>query len=397
MDTMKKASIVIAICAWILIVVFAVTFLVFRFDGQSTPIKEETIALREVNSIVVQCDTIGVEFVSTSAGDMRVTQYGRPNTALRDIFTVDVSNGRALISIKNDFRVILFDPWITREVLIIEIPATWNGNVEVSLKSGGVKLRDDFQWKGVKLASTSGSINIGGRLLADSLFIKASSGSIKAIEELAISGDFKVECTSGGINLRVPINAQDVFIEASSGSITLDAVNASNLSLSSTSGDIRVVGALDIKDTLSVKCGSGGISINVPVTADKVFAKASSGGIRLGEVQTKNFDLSSSSGSINITGISGTGNIHATSGGITVMFHGPLGEATLSSGSGSIRISVDKSLSFNFDGQCTSGSVRANFPLLSSNDGRKASATVGNNPKASITATASSGGISINQ
>jgi len=51
---MKKTPIAIAIVAWVLVVVVAVVFLVTRTGGRTGLLKEETLALQEVNSVVIE-------------------------------------------------------------------------------------------------------------------------------------------------------------------------------------------------------------------------------------------------------------------------------------------------------------------------------------------------------
>jgi len=68
----------------------------------------------------------------------------------------------------------------------------------------------------------------------------------------------------------------------------------------------------------------------------------------------------------------------------------------LDSHSGSIRVSIDESLSFKFEGQSASGGIKANIPLQKTNDGHRTTANIGTNSVASIKATASSGSITIN-
>ena len=255
---MKKTSIVIAIIAWVLVVVVAVAFLVTRTAGQAGLLKEETLALQEVNSIVVKADSLTVEVVSTSANQASIRQYGSASTASYNLFTVDLRNGSATINVEQ--RIVLFRLGITPDVLVVEIPIAWSGDVEISSNSGGIKLKNSFSWKNISVSSTSGAIRVYEGITATNLSLSSTSGAIR------ING----------------------------------AITATNLTLSSTSGGISADKALTVAEKLTIDCNSGRIALNASIKAREIYARATSGGIRLGETDAAKFELMSNSGAIRV-------------------------------------------------------------------------------------------------
>jgi lia operon protein LiaG len=203
---------------------------------------------------------------------------------------------------------------------------------------------------------SSGGIDILQGLDADNLDINVSSGGFRSDGRISVKGEMNVYSSSGGVRFNKPVEAGLIKVNSTSGAITFNNAASSDLTIINTSG-----------------------------------------GITLGEIKTNAFSMTNASGGISVEGITGSGNIKSTSGGIRIKLLDPLGNVNLSSTSGSINISVDESLSFRFSGEATSGGISANFPLIKDSGRNKATAEIGSDPAASITATTNSGGISINQ
>jgi hypothetical protein len=363
---MKKGLIIFGIIAWVIIIVFIIIFLVFRvnavsfvasnFFGSSVLVKEEMISIQNIDSIIIQGDRKGIEIVAADSEQARVSQYGSSGTPAEELFTITESNGCLTINSKNDLEPLNYlIPRFSRELIIVELPAFWTGDMAVDSSSGGIKTKSYFKWEDVRLNSSSGGINLEQGLSADNLNVSASSGGIRSGGELTVDSEIMIVGSSGGVRLTMPVKADVININSTSGAINTNDINAATLILSNTSG-----------------------------------------GITLEEVKTNDFNIKNISGGITAAGISGAGDISNSSGGIRVKLVEPVGKVDLSTSSGSINITVDESLAFSFNGETSSGGIKANFPLqLSGNN--NASAIIGNDPAASITAKASSGGITINQ
>ena len=337
----------------IAIIVVAVLFIVFRINSATVLLKEEIVPLEDIHSISIYDASKKIEIVATNADQARVCQYGRPDKADIYLFMIDCADGYATINTHDEIG--LKNSFASREKLVLELPASWIGNITVESQSGGIAIKDSFTWKQVFLMCNSGGVDLRG-LIVEFLYITASSGGVKADGEITVESVFTVESDSGGIELGKPIKADSVWLKSSSGKMQLDEVSASDLDLSNDSG-----------------------------------------GIELGETSTKYFSLTNVSSGIAVAGITGTGSINNSSGGVDVRLNDPIGKVDISTNSGSVKISIAESIAFIFSGECTSGKIRSNFSLQESDNGEKASASIGSEPFAEINVTAASGGIRINQ
>jgi len=219
------------------------------------------------------------------------------------------------------------------ERLLIEIPEAFNGNLDAGTSSGGVTCEDEFALGDVKLHSSSGGIRINGNLTANHVSVKTSSGGINA-----------------------------------KGNITS-------------------------KEEVRLKTSSGGIKLEGSVAVSKLDARTLSGGIRLASAEVESYYLHSSSGAIRAESISGTGEAETSSGGIQLSLAKPKGDVKLTASSGTIKITLEPDLQFTLDAQVSSGSIHTNFDANKSDNGKKETATIGENPVVNITARTSSGGI----
>lgn len=344
---MKKPLLLIGIFAWVLVLAVVVAALVGGWlfsggfgianrDAQANLLKEEYIELSGVKSILLQSDVADIEIIATADTQMRLLQYGGSHTAPEELFSVNQNGDAVQLRIKRNLRFFDFSFGLN-EQLVVEIPAAWLGNVEASVSSSRIQVNDAFTWQNVRLSSSSGNIVLLRELTADNLGLSVNSGSIRAHEALTVSGSFEAESSSGNIHLDQPLTAQALYARANSGSISLDAATV------------------------------------------------------------EQFDLRASSGNISATALSGGGSARVNSGSINIGLREPLSDIDLQASSGSIRVEVDSSAAFNFEGRCSSGSIRANFPLEKNDKGNRASATVGAKPAFAINAETNSGSININQ
>ena len=187
----------------------------------------------------------------------------------------------------------------------IESPRNNWGNTNGSLR---FKVPSSTQ---VVVDNSSGSVAASG---LKSMFIKleASSGSIKARD---MEGDMYLETSSGSSELEGLVG--DLEIKSSSGSQSIESV-VGNIAGRSSSGRIRF---RNIKGDIVAETSSGGISLDDVVgglelestsgslNGDRIkisnnsYFKSSSGSIRMeliNDLETLNFDLKASSGSLRV-------------------------------------------------------------------------------------------------
>lgn len=181
-------------------------------------------------------------------------------------------------------------PWRnTRGILSFQVPASTE--VIVDNSSGSVDV-EGIRSQKIELKASSGSI--AGRDLKGSSLIRTSSGSIRVqthegdIEGRSSSGSQHWDKVNGNLNAL-----------ASSGTIRINEIEGDVVAKTS-SGAIRIDGS---KGRLDLQASSGTLFGERILLTDNSSFETTSGGIRmnmLNELDDFSFDLSASSGSLNV-------------------------------------------------------------------------------------------------
>lgn len=206
----------------------------------------------------------------------------------------------------------------------------------------------------------------------------------------------KIKTSSGDININSPLSLSDVDFSVSSGHInSSDNIQATNKSsFKSTSGDLNLKGILAKESSYSAS--SGQINLAGTISSEKTQIKTTSGEIKVNELMG-NYDIKTSSGYIRIKSLLvGSGNIEATSGDINVDYKDMGDYSNIKSSSGSVHANIDKNVSFEFEGKCSSGKIDTNFDLnYKTKRGNEVNGKVGDSPYRKLTITTTSGDINI--
>jgi len=171
---------------------------------------------------------------------------------------------------------------------------------------------------------------------------------------------------------------------------------AKDLDISTGSGD--VVFNSDMKlNNINCKQGSGDFKMNNnSITANNVGIKTASGDIDIASLGSKYYDIQATSGDMSIKFISGSGNVKAVSGDVKIDYKSIDEYAKANSISGDVKMVLPPNLSFKFQGKCTSGDIKADFPLTYESDRKNnATAQVGNEPYKTIDVSTVSGDIEV--
>lgn len=359
----KRSYILLAIVLWTVVALAIVSVTIYIATGgvkhignSNSIIKNEQISVENAQTITIDSTIQTVEILKTSDRSINITQYGNPNTRPEEMFMISTSDDGIHIYIDKILRNRRFTGLNEfRERLVVEIPETYYGDLNISTSSGGLKIEDDFTLKDVQLTCSSGSIQINESITAYNIHAETSSGSIK------FNGTVK---------------AIEVYAKTAS-------------------GGIRSSGSMEVDGRVELRCTSGSVRIEDVLTANDLDAYTGSGGIHLPEVNVQSYDIESSAGSINIDRISGGGSVNTTSGGIRISIYNPKEKVNLHATSGSINITLEPSLQFTLEAQTTSGRIQTNFPTTKNRSENYATAEIGDHPTVDITVIANSGGIRI--
>ena len=293
----------------------------FNIGGSAVLVKEDSVSMDDITSLELLSDMSSVYISATDGDRMTVRQYSSSSLDPDEIFDLRKDGGRGHLTVdakRRRIRIFVFNIF-SDERIEVDIPRSWLGDVDMRGTSGGLKLRDGFEWGNISM--------------------KYSSGGITASKELK-GANISVEVTSGGVNLADNITASGtVYIKSSSGGIKTEGITAKSADIS---------------------CSSGGITVRGAVTADEVYMKTSSGGASARLINAGRFNIESSSGGIKIDELNGQGNVRCTSGGIRILLLNPTGNVELRASSGSIRADVPRDLKHYVSTSATSGSVTVN-------------------------------------
>lgn len=168
-----------------------------------------------------------------------------------------------------------------------------------------------------------------------------------------------------------------------------------DLAIRSSSGNIEFISDISLGN-INCNASSGNLVGENNITAKDINLTASSGNISLGSLISNNYKFEASSGNIRINSLSGSGELQTASGNIHVECKYILEHLTATVGSGNVDLVIPKGLSFEFNGICSSGSIKSNFDLNYKNeDGNEATSKIGSGPYKQIDVKTSSGNISI--
>ncbi|MCR5268028.1 MAG: DUF4097 domain-containing protein [Lachnospiraceae bacterium] len=158
---------------------------------------------------------------------------------------------------------------------------------EIKLTSGDIELRD-FDGDALNIGSTSGSVNVSGVNL-NALTLKSQSGD--SLIENGKIGNLSIERTSGEVVCN-GLEAEEIYAKSTSGDVDLYDVKADRIECRLTSGEVNLVlnGSEEEYD-FDLSATSGDIEINGSEKEDnyvkeaggdrKVTAKATSGDINI--------------------------------------------------------------------------------------------------------------------
>lgn len=167
-----------------------------------------------------------------------------------------------------------------------------------------------------------------------------------------------------------------------------------DLIIEGSSGNAKFLSAMKLNQ-LKYIGHSGNVKSSENIEAKKASFEISSGNIELEKLKADEYDITSHSGNVDINSISGSGKINTKSGNIRISYEDIDEYSNVEASSGNIKINVPSNLSFEFNGSCHSGDIHSNFNMNKDDDGKTASAKVGNGPYKKIDVKTSSGNLNI--
>lgn len=234
----------------------------------------------------------------------------------------------------------------------ILLPADYAGALEIATASGEIGIdRELFLEKELKLSSASGDITTG-KTAASEISISSTSGEVRL----------------GGLT------AETLFIETTSGDITTGKAAVSEMRISSASGEVR------LGDSKVEK-------LRITTASGDIYATKAEG----------EFSISSMSGTVMLDDGSGCGAVETTSGDVRLSLTELTGDLEMISSSGEVMLILPEKIALEFEADTNSGNINTFFDdaLSFSKSGNHAGGAVGGGGDRTLDITTTSGDIMI--
>ena len=198
------------------------------------------------------------------------------------------------------------------------------------------------------------------------------------------------------IDIYLPKNYnKSLEIVSTSGDVEIqNALTLEQFDCKQTSGDIEVLESMEI-NSIKINSTSGDVEFNRPVRTKEITVHSTSGTLNMQEINTNQYDLSTTSGDLRIGSLVGQGSIGSSSGDIGVSIESLDGIVDVSSSSGSINLNLKDNLNRYLEASTSSGDIDGNVAFNYSKDGKEAFAGDENSIN-KIKVQTSSGDITIN-
>lgn len=238
---------------------------------------EQSFALDEVQSIVVEDADKAVRVSALTSSDIRVNYY----RGHHEDYELRLEDGTLYIkafSQRKWYDTLLSFYDTTVPVLNLYIPPTFGGSIS--------------------LTTSNGNIEILGALTTDDMALCSSNGSI-SLTDVTVEGTLSVVTSNGPIALTNTEAAETIALASSNGAMTLQGIDCAEMDLHTTNGTIRAyelserIQAIEIETSNSSVTGSihgaqSDFSIDAETANGRNHLTNQSGGNRELTIRTSN-------------------------------------------------------------------------------------------------------------
>lgn len=256
------------------------------------------------------------------------------------------------------------------------LPASYKGELALATSSGDITSEMDLILeKDLSAASTSGEITMPD-VMAGNVSLASTSGNVR-VEKIdtngnGTAGDINIATTSGDIAVKQLVG--ETNIASTSGYVNAETITG-NAQIATTSGDITVQ---HIDGNAAFSSTSGNAKI-MEGSGDRSVSTSS------GDVTIDGADglwkIHTTSGEVRITGQNDNGSIETTSGDVNLEVVELSGRLDINTSSGSVNVKLLQDSTFDFSAETTSGDIETFFDndLKFSKRGNSAQGTHGQN------------------
>jgi len=346
----RKTILSVAIIIWVAVGISAATIFIYAALNLPVPdrisglpgyhivsgggrvylINEESFPVEGVLDIHINGTYHSIIVKLHDGRDLNVRQYDYENA---DGFDMRADGDEIVITAAQwRFSLSSFFGFGINPRLEIDMPNAYMGNISFISSSGSITIENDAAWNDTILNTRSGNIRVNGYLTGDSIKIESSSGNL-TVAGFLTGGAVDVSSSTGNVRLNGDITGSAVKISSASGSVRVaGSINCDDLDVSSMSGSVNINSAF-AADGVVLKSRTGSIdslevrAINITIESasgsqasgllkadENIRLTATSGRIKADTASSKQHYIRTTSGSIRIGELSGTGDVESSSG-----------------------------------------------------------------------------------
>jgi len=215
-----------------------------------------------IDSIVVDADVAEITLKHSDSSDYEL-EYPSNRYSCQTEGDRIVITGSSAERSRPWYQAVFFNTSFDERV-VLKVPLSFSGTVELHSDFGQIKVADDFTFDSLILKSDNGKIHTGRLTVNGDAIIRSNFGTIQ-IEALAASGDVQIKNDNGKISIKEMTGFEIAEITSSFGNMELCDIGGRLLTVQNDNGEVELH-SVSLESKLSVKSNFGSIK------CDRVFA-----------------------------------------------------------------------------------------------------------------------------
>ena len=246
----------------------------------------------EFNNISIKTDTADIAFVLSNDGTCRVVCYEDAKKS----HSVEVQNGTLTVNVVDKKWYDYIGVNIDSPKITVYLPESEYSSLVIEESTGDIEISKDFEFKSIDISLSTGDVKCyasakeaikivastgdiyAESISASSLDLTVSTGRV-TVSDITCEGDITIGVSTGkaylsdivcknltstgstgDISLKNVISTEKIYIERSTGDVTLEGSDATELFITTDTGDVK--GSLLTDKVFIIKTDTG--RINVP-------------------------------------------------------------------------------------------------------------------------------------
>ncbi|WP_029418461.1 LiaG family protein, partial [Bacillus sonorensis] len=230
-----------------------------------------------------------------------------------------------------------------------------------------------------------------------SITVKIKAENRDDIDAELSGGNARLESSEQGDTLRLSVEQQGFrlfFFKKNELTVHIPYEYQDNLSITSGSGNVKILGEHLSLQKVSLSSGSGSQKVD-HLQADELSVRGTSGNIRLEHVETAEADIRSTSGNTELEDVTGKLTIKHTSGNLEASFSTVNAPLRISQTSGNVRLELPDNADISLQATLTSGNISHSYPFDQTEGDKRTLIGKNGDGKNKIDISSTSGNVSI--